>query len=208
MKTWTRRTATAVIASTLAGTAQAHHSISMFDISKAIWLKGEVVRYEPIAPHAMIAVEVTGDDGKAQLWVVEGPNPGRLNRILGGNGLSVAEDFLHTGATIEVCGFSLKEQWNPERMYPNTIWSSSRFVHGQVLKMPDGRLQSWGPYGKVENCVRPNDDTQTWADFLNTDPLAREFWCGGLSAYHSRFGTAPSEAFIDEVGRKMDNACE
>jgi Family of unknown function (DUF6152) len=199
--------AAAVLTLAFVGGAAAHHSISMFDISKAIWLEGKVVRYAPIAPHAMIAVEVTGDDGEAEKWVVEGPNPARLERVLNLNGLSAAEDFLKAGASIRVCGFALKNQWKPERMYPDSVWSSTRFVHGQVLVMPDGHLQSWGPYGRLENCVRPNDTTQSWADFLNADPLARAFWCGGLSAYQSQFATAPSAAFVDEVGGEIDEPC-
>jgi hypothetical protein len=198
----------AVTALASIGTARAHHSISMFDISKAVWLKGTVVRYEPIAPHAMIAVEVAGDDGEAQQWVIEGPNPARLNRVLRLNGLSAAGAFLKPGATIEVCGFALRERWNPERMYPNTVWSSSRFIHGQVLVMPDGRMQSWGPYGKIENCVRPNDRTRPWIDFLNADPLARDSWCNGLSDYDSQFATAPSEAFVDDISNRIDNPCK
>lgn len=192
---------------TFAGAAQAHHSISMFDISEAIWLEGKVVRYAPIAPHAMIAVEVTGDDGEVEQWVVEGPNPARLEKVLDLDGLRAAEDFLQAGASIEVCGFALKKQWKPEQMYANSVWSSPRFVHGQMLVMPDGHMQSWGPYGKLENCVRSNDTAQSWVDFLDADPLARAFWCGGLSAYQSQFATAPAAAFVDEVSGKMDDPC-
>jgi hypothetical protein len=210
MKTPSRHAAAGaatVITLALVGNVAAHHSISMFDISKAIWLEGKVVRYAPVAPHAMIAVEVTSDDGKVEQWVVEGPNPARLKNVLDLNGLSAGEDFLQAGASIGVCGFALKQQWKPERMYPDSVWSSTRFVHGQMIVTPDGRMQSWGPYGKLENCVRPQDTAQSWIDFLNADPLARAFWCGGLGAYQRQFATAPSAAFVDEVSGKIDDAC-
>ena len=188
--------------------AEAHHSISMFDISTPVWLKGTVVRYEPGAPHAMLALEVSSDNGDVEQWVVEGPFPGRLERILAVNGLSTAENFFRAGDTIEVCGFFLKQQWKPERMYAESGWSSSRFVHGQMIVMPDGRLQSWGPYGRMENCVRPQDGTGAWIDFLNADPLARDIWCQGLSAYSRQFALVPSEGFVDEVSRLIDDPCE
>jgi hypothetical protein len=208
MKTRIRQSALAAVSAlACAGVAHAHHSLSMFDISTPFWLKGTVVRYEPRIPHAMIAIEVKGDGGELEQWVVEGPNPGRLNRILDRNGSGAADDFLKPGDAIEVCGFALKERWEPERMYPNTVWSSSRFVHGQVVVMPGGRMQSWGPYGKMENCVRPNDKTQRWVEFLNADARARDLWCNGLDNYQSQFATVPSEAFVDEVSAEIENPC-
>lgn len=208
MRTRPGLTALAAISSlACVGIAHAHHSISMFDLSRPVWLEGTVVRYEPRVPHAMIAIEVESDDGEPVQWVIEGPNPARLNRILGRNGLSAPEDFLRANDPIEVCGFALKARWKPERMYPDSVWSSSRFVHGQVVVMPDGRMQSWGPYGRIENCVRANDGTQPWIDFLNADPLARDLWCNGLSDYQRQFATVPPEAFVDEVSARIDNPC-
>jgi hypothetical protein len=47
--------------------------------------------------------------------------------------------------------------------------------------MPDGQMQLWGPYGKLENCVRPNDSTQLWLQFLG-NPMARDLWCSSYAA--------------------------
>lgn len=180
---------------------QAHHSMSMIDVSTSHWVKGTVVRYEPVSPHAIIELEERTPDGQAQRWTIEGPFPGRLNRILDLNGMSAGAEFLRPGDLIEVCGF-----------YPKGTGAtassgavSRRYVHGQVLVMPDGRLQSWGPYGKVDNCIRPEDRPERWLDFLNADPLAREFWCN-VPRIAGVGSTAPS-GFVDEVNGLLTEPC-
>ena len=35
-------------------------------------------------------------------------------------------------------------------------------VHGHVLVKSDGRMLSWGPYGKIDNCIRPGDTADKW----------------------------------------------
>ena len=185
----------AITALACAGSPRAHHSISMFDVSTPIWLKGTVVRYEPISPHAMIELAVTGEDGRVQRWAIEGPFPGRLNRILSLNRMGVDEDFLKIGDVIEACGFPSKGAHDPSR----------RFVHGHVFVMPDGRMQSWGPYGRIHNCVRPSDQTRSWIDFLDSDPLAREFWCASRALV--KVGSIAPRAFVDKINGSMANPC-
>ena len=196
--------AVAIATLTCAGALRAHHSLSLFDISTSIWVKGAVVRYEPVSPHAMIELEQTKEDGQVQRWTIEGPFPGRLNRILSLNGIAVSGDFLHVGDVIEVCGFALKN--SAQRLYSDTDRSSAEFIHGHVLVMPDGRMQSWGPYGKIDNCVRPNDQAPPWANFLNTDPLAREFWCGNQGVVKG--GSTVPKAFLDEINGLMTTPCD
>lgn len=127
--------AAAIAALACAGSAPAHHSISMIDVSVPVWVKGTVVRYEPINPHAMFELEETTDDGQRRRWTIEGPFPGRLDRILSLNRMGADEPFLNAGDVIEVCGFYPKGESAPSR----------RYIHGHVLVMPDGRMQSWGP---------------------------------------------------------------
>jgi hypothetical protein len=57
-------------------------------------------------------------------------------------------------------------------------------LHGHVIAMPEGRLQAWSPYGKLENCIRPGDSLERWIDFVNTDPAAHEYWCNSRTASH------------------------
>jgi hypothetical protein len=50
----------------------AHHSMSMFDTSKEVLIKGTVARLEWKNPHIYLIVETVGDDGKKQLIQGEG----------------------------------------------------------------------------------------------------------------------------------------
>ena len=50
----------------------AHHSMSMFDTSKEVLIKGTVARLEWKNPHIYLIVETVGEDGKRQLIQGEG----------------------------------------------------------------------------------------------------------------------------------------
>ena len=101
----------------------------MIDVSTSHWVKGTVVRYAPVSPHAMIELEERMKDGQAQRWTIEGPFPGRLNRILSLNGISGGgADFLKPGDQIEVCGFFPKRSTGTS---PTDDAVARRFVHGQ-----------------------------------------------------------------------------
>jgi hypothetical protein len=192
-----RPAAIAVLAFT--GAVQAHHSMSMFDLQKSIWLKGTVVRYEAINPHARLTLEQKREDGQVQRWIVEGPNLNRLQRM------GVGKDFLKAGDVIEVCGFPFKKEFTPASS-ADAGGSPRPAMHAHMLVMPDGHMRLFGPYGKLDNCIRPHDTTQSWVVFLNTDPLARQAWCGARTIV-----TVPSvapKAFVDEINRLMANPCE
>jgi len=186
--TWAAGTAALACASPL----RAHHSISMIDITTPVWVKGTVVQYEPISPHAMIELDVRGEDGQAQWWTVEGPGPGRLERY------HLARDSLKAGDVIEACGFVPKS--NVVKSYP-----PPRFVHGQLLLTPNGQMQLWGPYGKLDNCVRPDDSKQSWLDFLS-NPMARDLWCNNYTASVPLSPLAP-KALVDDINREMTPRC-
>jgi hypothetical protein len=79
-------------------------------------------------------------------------------------------------------------------------------MHGHLLVMPDGRKQAWGPYGKLNNCVRPDDDAQAWVGFLNADAIARELWC------HPQRTSVPTVAaaksLAEEIDRRLASPCQ
>ena len=170
----------------------------MIEVSKSIWIKGTVVRYEPISPHTRFELDERTADGQVQRWTIEGPFPGRLSRILNQNGMRADEDFLEAGEVVEVCGFYPKQS-NADRVPPP-------YVHGHVLVMPDGRMESWGPYGKLDNCIRQSDQAEAWADFLNADPLAREFWCN-IRGFVGVASTAPT-GVVDEINGLLTGSCD
>ncbi len=208
MKTHLARTAAAaawISAVAIAGAVQAHHSLGMFDVSTPLWVKGTVVRYQPISPHAMIELEETTAGGRVQRWSVEGPFPGRLQRILSFNKMTAEERLVKPGDVIEVCGFDLRADLRARGVSTEPHDASAKFMHGHVIVMPDGHMQSWGPYGKMDNCVRPSDRAKAWADFLNTEPLARDLWCNGRA---NKAALVAPKALVDEIDDLLANRCQ
>jgi hypothetical protein len=197
-----RRTviATAALAAlACVGSARAHHSVSMFDIGKPVWLKGTVVRFEAVNPHVVFALEQRNDDGQTRRWTVEGPGLNTFNR------LGLRNDFLQPGDVIEVCGFALKEEVVARSSSrQGTAGLSRPDVHGHVLLMAEGQMQLWG-YGKTENCIRPGDQVQRWVSFLNTDRRAAGVWCDRRIS--PNFPSVAPKAFVDEVNRLLPNLC-
>ena len=186
--------AAAIVALACAGSLHAHHSISMIETSTPIWIKGTVVRYEIVNPHTMVEIEETTEDGQVKRWTVEGPIIARIQRM------GVDANLLKNGDVIELCGFRPKAADGARR----STDGPPPYVHGHMLVMPDGRWQPWGPYGQLENCVRAGDQAQSWLDFLNTDPFARELWCNGNPAPT----IAAAVALADEVNRLLASPCQ
>jgi|SRR6185369_12718088 len=205
MKMPVERIATvALSALAFVGSVEAHHSQSMFDVSAPIWVKGTVVRYEPVSPHAMIELEEKAADGRVQRWSVEGPFPGRLQRILDANKMGPEQHLVEMGDVIEVCGFDLREEYRARGVEPHA--ATTKFMHAQVIVMPDGHMQSWGPYGKLENCVRSSDGAQPWSAFLNLDMLARDLWCSGRA--NTKAASVAPKPLVDEIDRSLTRRCE
>jgi hypothetical protein len=198
-----RGTAIALVAAT--GLATAHHSQGMF-VETPVWVTGTIVRYLPIDPHVMIELREPQASGPGRKWIIEGPRRGRLEWILQNNGNIRDDQILKVGDRISVCGFPLKKDWDPDRMYYKD-WppEQGRFVHGQIFVMPDGRMQSWGPYGTIDNCIRKGDAAKTWISFLNRDPLAHQQWCGAMR--YTRVAHHTPRALIDEVNRGLAAKC-
>jgi hypothetical protein len=179
-----------------ASTLDAHHSSSLFDFARPQWVKGKVVSYVPGNPHTMIALEQRDDRGEMQRLSIEGPILARLGRM------SLPADFLKAGDVIEICSFP----------YKNEGFASSRdaaalpALHGHVVVLPDGRLQPWSPYGKLDNCIRPNDAVEPWVTFVNTEPMAHEYWCN--SRVSPRTTSIAPEGFVDEINRRLASPCD
>ena len=174
---------------------EAHHSISMFDISSPIWVKGTVVNYQIKNPHVMLTMDVKSDNEQVQRLAVEGPNLMRHTRM------GADDKFLKPGDVVEVCGFPFKA----ELLANNANRAALPSMHGHMVILPDGKMRLWGPYGKLVNCVRPNDQPQAWAEFLNADPLGQEAWCKSLT--YVNVASLPSKEAIDKINRLLVNRC-
>jgi hypothetical protein len=187
----------AVAALACSSPLNAHHSISTVDITTPVWVKGTVVRYEIGNPHAMIELDATTLDGRSVRWTIDGPNPGRAQRM------GVDNSLLKRGDVVEVCGFHYKSQVAARAETGAALPPS---MHVQLLVMPDGRRQPWGPYGKLNNCVRPNDDVRSWVDFLNNDGIARQLWC---FPQRTRVPTvAEAKPRAEEIDRRLATPCQ
>lgn len=190
--------AAALVALVFAAAAPAHHASILIDFASPVWIAGTVVRYERVNPHTLFELDVV-ENGNVRRWTVEGPFLARLKRM------GVADDLLKPGDALEVCGFPLKQGISLQSS-SSDFRDRTFFVHGHVLALPNGELRSWGPYGKTDNCVRPGDRAQTWVDFLNGDPLAREAWCDRARRLIPT--RAESRALVAAIDRAMAEPCE
>lgn len=132
-----------------AGSLWAHHSLTNYDTSKAVRVKGTVVQFQNINPHSIIFVDQKDADGQTHRWAIEGPAGFQLTR----NGF--AKDVLKPGDVVEVCGYVPKESvnWRADAdsgAKPMTGW----LINAETLVMPDGKQQTWGDYG-VHKCFPP-----------------------------------------------------
>jgi hypothetical protein len=138
-----------------AGSVVAHHSLASFDTTKAVRVKGTIVRLHEINPHSFIFLEERDADGAVRRWAVEGPSILQLKR----NGF--ATDVLKPGTIIEVCGYLPKEPvtWQIANPDPGGTSLAGRLLNGELMVMPDGHEQSWGDYG-VHKCFAPGHRDQ------------------------------------------------
>lgn len=191
------------------GSLQAHHSGYMYQTTP-IWIKGAVVGFENKNPHSITMLEDRGQDGQVLRWAVEGPGQAQLGRM----GIGIPK----TGDVIEVCAFPYKPPEELSRIGlgvdtsarqspPAADGPSPQFVAGHVLTMPDGEKRFWEPHGIISECIRSRDDQrQSWLDFLNSNPRARQAWCEQRGYAHVR-STAPLSEFVAEIDRLIDDPC-
>jgi hypothetical protein len=131
----------AVMAALLLATPlQAHHSDRMIAGTEPVWIKGTVTEYRPINPHAIIRVDVTGDDGQVVSWTIEGPRLARVTE------LRLDHDIVAVGDVIGFCGFYPVREVLDARPKPD-------YIHAKILVTPDGQKYQWGPYGRLNTCV-------------------------------------------------------
>lgn len=182
-----------------AGSLQAHHSASMFDVTP-IWLEGTVVRFDRINPHSIVTVEEKTSDGQVRRWIVEGPSPGQLNRA------GIALDFLKTGDLVRVCVFPMREEFLHLRPAQSTVGVPARFVHGHMLEMK-GKKSMWGSYGSLTECIRSSGEPrQPWLDFLNSDTRAHDMWC--QERRRTSIQSTPLVAdYFEEVDGQLTHPC-
>ena len=150
----------AVLALASAGSLLAHHSLSKFDTTTAVRIKGVVVRFEQISPHSVLFVDQKGADGQIQRWAVEGPGVFQLTRM------GIEPKDLKIGSVIEACGYVMKAGMDGQRTFstepislslkdtrPKSV--SGRVMDAEMLVMPDGKKIRWSDYGQ-HLCLGPD----------------------------------------------------
>lgn len=137
-----------------AGSLVAHHSLTTFDTTTAVRVKGTVVQFHRLNPHSFIVLE-EGSGPDRRRWSAEGPSGLQLDRR------GIAKDFLKPGDVVEVCGYLPKENtiWQIASSDPNAISVAGRLLNGESLVTRDGREESWGDYG-VHKCFGPDHKDQ------------------------------------------------
>ena len=58
----------------------AHHSFTMFDMTKTVELEGTVKEFQWTNPHTFAWIEVPNKDGGMDVWGIEGMSPNYLGR--------------------------------------------------------------------------------------------------------------------------------
>ena len=83
----------------------AHHSTTMFDHSKTMTIKGDVVELRWVNPHVSLSINGTVKDGEEPaLWVMEMTRPGNLVRAGGWR-----RDAVKPGSRVEVTFSPLRD---------------------------------------------------------------------------------------------------
>src|SRR5690242_10085926 len=68
------------VALTLAITALAHHSFTMFDTTKQLTITGTVTEFQWTNPHAYIEIDVPDESGAVKHWSIELGSPSILQQ--------------------------------------------------------------------------------------------------------------------------------
>ena len=150
-----------IVALAWPGALDAHHSLARFDTTTPVWVKGTVIRFDRISPHARILVEQK-DGSETRRWFVDGPSANQFARM------GIGEDFLKVGDVVEVCGFPQKAEFQAQSegavgSNPNAA-TQGRPFSGHLLVMPNGKRQFWSDYGVLDKCLRPGESAQQLRD--------------------------------------------
>ena len=103
------------------GPVLAHHGRSNYDVTGTATVKGIVTEFEWVNPHALIHLDVTGENGTVEKWIAETNSPNTLSR----QGWS--RNTVKTGDEITLFGHRVKGGAN----YIN--FSKITFADGRVL---------------------------------------------------------------------------
>ncbi len=100
----------------------AHHGSNVvYDLTKSVTVSGTVSRFQFVNPHALIFVEVTGDDGEIVEWLVGLPSASGL-----GSSEGWTRDTLQPGDEITIIGA-------PARSGAPSLWTEQITRDGEAM---------------------------------------------------------------------------
>jgi len=111
---------------TIAGTAAAHHSATMFEQTKTITVAGVVKEFQYTNPHSWLLVDVTGKDGKVTTWGFEAEGPSTLQRA------GIRPSTFPVGSKITITGRPMKDG------QPAAIWTMAVTADGKKYDPREG----------------------------------------------------------------------
>jgi len=91
----------------------AHHSTAEYDSAAFVEARGEVTKVLWQNPHVRLEISTQRFDGVADLWLLEGQNPGDLDRA------HIARDIIKVGDTVTFAGNPSTRR--PRRMYVTNV---------------------------------------------------------------------------------------
>jgi hypothetical protein len=86
-----------------AGSASAHHSTAMFDMTKDVSLQGTIKEFQWTNPHTFIYIDVPNGSGGTDVYGIEGMSPNYLARV------GWDKHTLSTGEKVELIIHPLKD---------------------------------------------------------------------------------------------------
>jgi len=100
----------------------AHHGSNVvYDLTESITISGTVARFQFVNPHALIFVEVTGEDGEVVEWLVGLPSASGL-----GSRESWTRDTIKSGDELTIIG-------SPARSGAPSLWTEQIMRDGEDL---------------------------------------------------------------------------
>jgi hypothetical protein len=97
-----------------------HHGRSNYDVTSTATVKGMVTEFEWTNPHALIHLDVTGENGNVEKWIAETNSPNTLTRQgWSKNTVKVGDEITLVGHRVKGGGYYInfsKITWPDGRM--------------------------------------------------------------------------------------------
>ena len=164
---------------------RAHHSTAEYDSSTVVEAQGVVTKVLWANPHVRLEVSTQSFDGVATLWLLEGQNPGDLDRA------QIPRDIVKTGDTVKFAGNPSTRR--ERHMYVTNVlladqteialranatqrWAPSRYLSYLQATVDPARAAADRGEGIFKVWLPTASKTPDWASDPPLTPAARAAW--------------------------------